>query len=307
MTAPDTPRFVEIDVSKAHLDVALLPEATTFRVPNDDTGWATLIARIAGPTPPTVVLEATGSHHVGVTLALAAAGMPPAVMNPAQTHAVIRSEGQRTKTERIDARLLARFGQQKQPSPSPVLTQNARDLKELVACRDDFTKLLTMEQNRIQVATDRTRHHHQAMIDHLTAERRAIEREIAQLIAADAALTERDRIVQSTPGVGPVLGPDLVKDPEVGFALGIQLIQPFQGFDRHEGGNRKSSLGNQDTQFPIVYAVEQLAQLRTRLGKLHFLGRDRCLRHDRPLPIARTCSSLTMFYHSIPLIQNPIP
>jgi len=202
-----SPRFVGIDVSKAHLDVALLPANTTFRVPNDDDGWAGLIARIAGDTPPTVVLEATGSYHVGVTLALAAAGMPPAVMNPAQTHAFIRSEGQRTKTDRTDARLLARFGQQKAPAPSPVLTQNARDLKELVACRDDFTTLLTMEKNRLHVATERTRRHHQAVIDHLVAARRTVDAEIAQLIAADAALAERDRIVQSVPGIGVVLGP----------------------------------------------------------------------------------------------------
>jgi len=199
--------FVGIDVSKAHLDVALLPADSTFRVANDDDGWADLIARIAGEAPPCVVLEATGSYHVGVTLALAEAGMPAAVMNPEQTHAFIRSEGQRTKTDRTDARLLARFGQQKQPFPSPVLTQNARDLKELVACRDDFTKLLTMEKNRLHVATDRTRTHHQAVVDYLTAERQAVDREIAALIAADAALTERHRIVRSAPGIGVVLGP----------------------------------------------------------------------------------------------------
>lgn len=87
-------RFVGIDVSKAHLDVALLPEQMTFRVANDADGWAELIARITRYSVPTVVLEATGAYHVGVTLALAEAGMAPAVMNLEQTHAFIRSEGQ---------------------------------------------------------------------------------------------------------------------------------------------------------------------------------------------------------------------
>lgn len=210
MTVPHAPRFVGIDVGKAHLDLALLPDATSFRVSNDEAGWAELIARIAGATPPTIVLEATGAYHVGVTLALAEAGMPPAVMNPEQTHAFIRSEGQGTKTDRTDARLLARFGQQKRPVPSPVLTQNARDLKELVACRDDFTKLLTMEKNRRHVATARTRNHHQAMIDALLIQRRAVEREIAHLITADPTLAARNRIVQSMPGIGVVLGPVLL-------------------------------------------------------------------------------------------------
>lgn len=173
MMGSHAPRFVGSDVGKAHLDLALLPDATSFRVRNDEEGWAELIARIAGEQPPTIVLDATGAYHVGVTLALAEAGMPPAVMNPEQPHAFIRSEGQRTTPGRTDARLLARVGQQKQPSPSPVLTHNARELKELVACRDDFTKLLTMEKNRLHVATDRTRNHHQAMIDALLIQRRS--------------------------------------------------------------------------------------------------------------------------------------
>lgn len=75
-------RWVGIDVSKAYLDVAILPEDITLRVPNDDTGWVTLCTRVAADSSPTIVLEATGTYHVGVTLALAAAGMPPAVMNP---------------------------------------------------------------------------------------------------------------------------------------------------------------------------------------------------------------------------------
>lgn len=217
MPFPKSPRWVGIAVSKAQLDVAILPEDTTFRVPNDDAGWATLCARLATEAVPTVVLEATGTYRVGVTLALAAAGLSPAVMNPEQTHAFIRSEGQRTKTDRIDARLLARFAQQKQPPPSPVLTQDAQDLKELVACRDDFTKLLTMQLNRLQVATERTRAHHQAVADHLTAERRAVDHEIAQVIAADPVLVTRNAILQSVPGIGPVLSAVLLAGlPELG-------------------------------------------------------------------------------------------
>ena len=148
----DSSRFVGIDVSKHHLDIAILP-ATIFRVTNDAAGWNDLVDRLDRTTAPCVVLEATGPYHVGVTLALAAAGMPPAVINPARTHAFIRSEGQQTKTDRTDARLLARFAQQKQPSPSLVPCENARHLTDLVSCRDDLTGMLVMEKNRLTVAT----------------------------------------------------------------------------------------------------------------------------------------------------------
>lgn len=108
-----------IDVSKAHLDVAVLPGDTAFRVTNDPSGWEALITRLpATGDPGCVVMEATGSYHVGVLLALADAGMPPAVIDPARAHAFARSEGGRAKTDRHDARMLARFAQQKQPGIS---------------------------------------------------------------------------------------------------------------------------------------------------------------------------------------------
>lgn len=278
---------VGIDVSKAHLDVALLPDATTFRVTNDATGWAALIGRIAGETPPTVVLEATGSYHVGVTLALADAGLPPAVITPEQTHAFIRSEGQRTKTDRTDARLLARFAQQKQPDPSPVLAPDARDLKDLVACRDDFTKLLTMEQNRLGVATDRTRHHHQAVIDHLTAQRRAVEAEIAALIASNAALATRQAILVSAPGIGPVLSAVLLAGlPELGQAnpKGLAALAGVAPHLRQSGtrNGRGAIGGGRVTIRKALYQMAQTAVARNPVVKAHFTH----LRHRMPYKAA---------------------
>ena len=257
---------VGIDVSKAHLDIALLPDDTTFRVSNDAEGWAVLIDRIAAPVAPTIVLEATGSYHVGLILALAEAGMPPAVMNPEQTHAFIRSEGQRTKTDRTDARLLARFGQQKQPIASPVLTQNARDLKELVACRDDFTKLLTMEKNRLHVATERTRDRHQSVIDHLTAERKAVDREIAQLIAADDALARRNAIVRSMPGAGPVLGPILLAGLAELGQPDPKALASLAGVAPHtqQSGKRKGYAVIQGGRTTIRKALYQIAKTAAR-------------------------------------------
>lgn len=136
--------------------------------------------------------------------------MPVTVANPEQTHAFIRSEGQHTRTDRTDATLLARFAQQKQPEPSPVPSPEARQLTELVACRDDFTHLLVMEKNRLHVAIAVTADHHRLVIAHLVAERKLVEQEIAALIAADPALAERTRILQSMPGLGPVLRAVLV-------------------------------------------------------------------------------------------------
>lgn len=273
---PGSARFVGIDVSKATLDVALLPEDTIFRIPNTEAGWIQLIARLTNaPAPPTIVLEATGSYHVGLTLALAEAGMPPAVVNPEQTHAFIRSEGQRTKTDRTDALLLARFGQQKQPAPSPVLSQTARELKDLVACRDDVTKLVTMEKNRLHVATDRTRAHHQALLDALIAEREVIETEIAQLIAATPELVTRNRILRSLPGIGPVLAAVLLAGlPELGQpdAKALASLAGVAPHTQQSGTSKERGhiAGGRVTIRKALYQMATTAVVRNTVIRAHF-------------------------------------
>jgi transposase len=270
-----SPQCIGIDVSKATLDVALLPEQTTFRISNDASGWAELITHIAPAPPPCIVLEATGTYHNGVTAALAAAGVPAAVMNPDHTHAFIRSEGQRTKTDRVDALLLARFAQQKQPAPSPVPSQNARDFKELVACRAEFTKLLTMEQNRRQVATACSRQHHDAVIAALETERLTVEQEIAALIAADPALAARHAIVRSMPGIGPVLAPVLLAGlPELGQGA-PQGLASLAGVAPHtrQSGKGKAHGTIQGGRVAICKALYQMATTaaaRNPVIKAHF-------------------------------------
>ena len=205
MTRPSGPRWVGIDVSKATLDVAILPDEVTFQLTNDATGWEQLVTRGELATVQGIVLEATGSYHLGVTLALAGADHPPAVINPQRTHAFMVSEGMRSKTDRGDARLLARFGQQKQPAPTPVLSENARILRDLVGCRDDLTKHLVMEKNRRGIASAHVRDVHDTMIAFLIQQIAEVDQRIAALIAADAELTARAAVLRSAPGLGPVL------------------------------------------------------------------------------------------------------
>lgn len=266
MTAPDSCQYVGIDVSKATLAVAILPADTTFQVRNDAGGWAMLLARLPADGPLTIVLEATGSYHQGVTLALAGAGQPPAVINPERTSAFTRSEGVRAKTDRGDARLLARFGQQKQPAPSPVITATARTLKELVGCRDDLTKLATMEKNRLHVASAVTAPVHQAVLDTLTAQIRGLDAEIAALLAADEVLAERRRILQSVPGVGPVLSAVLLAGlPELGV-LGAKPIASLAGVAPHprDSGQHRGVRVIRGGRVTICRALYQVAVTATR-------------------------------------------
>lgn len=287
MTASAPSRYVGIDVSKATLDVCLLPEETTFQVANDAPGWRQLLRRLPVDGPLTIVLEATGAYHRGVTLALAGAGHPPAVINPERTHAFIRSEGVRAKTDRIDARLLARFGQQKQPASSPVLPENARILTDLVGCRADLTTRATMEKNRLHVASAHTAPVHQAVLATLTDQIRGLDAEITALLAADEALAERRRILQSVPGVGPVLSAVLLAGlPELGV-LGAKPIASLAGLAPHprDSGTRRATRTIRGGRRAICTALYQVAVTAIRCNRV-VREHDARLRERRPHKVA---------------------
>jgi transposase len=95
--------FVGVDVSKAHLDVAIRPEGGPTRHRNDPAGIAAIVARIGPLAPTLVVVESTGGLEMPVAAALAAAGIPVAVINPRQARDFAKAAGRLAKTDRIDA------------------------------------------------------------------------------------------------------------------------------------------------------------------------------------------------------------
>jgi transposase len=286
MPAPVSSRFVGIDVSKAHLDVAILPDATTFQVANAATGGVGLLARLPDEGPVTIVLEATGSYHRGVPFALAGAGHPPAVINPRRTQAFLVSAGMRSKTDRSDARRLARFGQQKQPPPSPIDTQTARTRKDLVGCRDDFTKTLVMEKNRRTVASASGRALHETTIAFLTQQLARVDQPIAALLAADVELCVRAEVLRSVPGIGPVL---LVRLPELGAAApkALAALAGVAPYARDSGITRGArTIGGGRP--AVCKALYQMAQTATRchpVMRAHYQRRRQRLPH-KPAVIA---------------------
>jgi transposase len=198
--------WVGIDVGKAELTVAMLPGPVVMTVSNDASGWDTLLTRWREQPPRVIVVEATGKYHVGAWVALAEAGLPVAVINPARTHAFARSEGIRTKTDHHDARLLARLAQQQHPHPTTLPRETIRTLQELASCRNVLVKLRVAEENRSQTAMAETVIAvHAAVIAALDAQIATVEQAIRALIATDAELLEHQRILQSTPGIGPVI------------------------------------------------------------------------------------------------------
>jgi transposase len=212
------PCFVGIDVSKAHLDVHVLPSGESFRVGHDDVGFVTLIARVRPLTPTVVVLEATGGYEGTVAAALVGAGLPVAVINPRQIRDFARATGQLAKTDALDARVIALFAEAVRPIARPLPDDQARALGDLVARRRQLVDMLTAEQNRHRLLRDRgLQRDLEAHITWLGAALGRLEADLTTLIRSTPIWREADELLRSVPGVGPVTSCALIADlPELG-------------------------------------------------------------------------------------------
>jgi transposase len=151
--------YAGVDVSKERLEVCVRRDREarvgedTFGVSNDPAGTRTLLARLLEERPALVILEATGGFERPVAAALAAAGLPVAVVNPRQARDFARATGRLAKTDRIDAQILARFAQAVRPAPRPVPEEEAQALAEITARPRQLVGMLTAEKNRLGAAT----------------------------------------------------------------------------------------------------------------------------------------------------------
>lgn len=208
--------YVGIDVSKAQLDVATSDE-TRRTVPNTAAGISALITDLKAAAPALIVLEATGVYHQAVTAALVLAELAVAVVNPRQVRDFARSEGQHAKTDRLDARLLARFAARVQPVPRPLPTAETQELAALVDRRRQLIEMLVAEKNRRASARPSVRPSVEAHIAYLTQAIADADAELEAWIAASPVWRAQETLLRTVPGVGPHLARTLLALlPELG-------------------------------------------------------------------------------------------
>src|SRR3954454_8433055 len=144
--------FVGIDVAKHRLDVHLRPSGASFTINYGEEEVTALIERLVALEPTLIVLEATGGLEVRLAAALAAAGLPVAVVNPRQVRSFARATGRLAKTDRLDAKAIAHFAEAVRPAVRPVADAATRRLQALVARRRQLLEMLVAERNRRQAA-----------------------------------------------------------------------------------------------------------------------------------------------------------
>ena len=232
-------RFVGIDVAKAALDVFVGSAGTAFTVANDEVGIRDLVRQLVPAD--FVILEATGGLETPVASALAAARIAVAIVNPRQVRDFARATGRLAKTDRLDAEVLAHFGEAVRPAARPLADEQAQALEALVTRRRQLVEMLTAEKNRRARAPKVL---HRSIDEHIRwLEKRLLvfDDELGELIRNTPLWRERDELLRSVPGVGKVLSSTLLTQlPELGM-LNRKQIAALAGlapFNRDSGSMR---------------------------------------------------------------------
>jgi transposase len=219
----NTPVFVGIDVSKGQLDIALRPGGI-LSVPNNETGFAQILERLKANPPTLVVLEATGGLEIPLTGTLAAAGVPVVVVNPRQMRDFAKATGKLAKTDTLDAQVLAQFAEVIRPEPRPLPDNQTQRLAALLTRRRQLVEMLTAEKNRLACTRQPIRKNLRAHITWLERALQQADTDITEAIRQSPVWREKDELLRSVPGVGPVLTTTLLANlPELGTLTHKQL------------------------------------------------------------------------------------
>jgi transposase len=236
---PTSRTLVGIDVAKRSLDVYLASEDRSFTVNNDTAGYRQLLKQLPATGSCLVVIEATGGYQSRVVGVLVAAGHQVAVVNPRQVRDFARGLGILAKTDRLDARVIARFGAQTDPRPVEIGSEKQAELRELVTRRRQLVELRTAEQNRLETTrTKVVRKNVRHLVEQLDKQIRQLEEAIGELVQNEPELASKAALLETVPGVGPVTVTSLLVDlPELG-RLDRQQVAALVGvapFNRDSG------------------------------------------------------------------------
>lgn len=290
-----TASVIGLDVGKTWLDGVAGSTGIPHRFANDAAGHQALVSWAISQRAQLVVLEATGGYERAVVTALDAAGIAVSVRNPMQIRRFAQSLGKRAKTDRLDAKLLAHYGERNQPEPTPSTSPQLRTIVGLLARRRQLVKLQTQERNRAKQTDDpfvRT-----LIANHLRFLKTQIETVTTRLttqIRQLPGLGERVRCLKTAPGVSDLTAIRLIAElPELGQRGGTEIaaLVGVAPIDRQSGRQRGVSaiaggraLLRHGLYLPVMTAIRidptlraHYAQLVAR-GKPHKVAVIACLR-----------------------------
>lgn len=308
-----TPVYIlGIDLSKARLDCATLPDGQSLQFANSPAGFAAIIELLAGQRAQgwevLAVVEATGGYEHALVEALCAAGLPIAVVNPKRVRAYAKALGIRAKTDRLDARVIARYGQTVRPRPSE--TRDRLELAELLAYRDQLTgEIVARTQQKRLYTSPALLSRAETALASLRREQRALEREIARMLTERETLEGTAALVLSVFGVGTVAAASLLAFlPELGQLdekeiASLAGLAPMAHDSGQHRGRRHIAEGRSKVRRVLYMAV--VAGLRRNAGLRTVY--DRLIKAGKPGKVAMVACMRKLLVWLNAMVRDGLP
>jgi transposase len=282
--------WVGIDVSKDALDVAVSGRRGVVHLQNNQEGLTVLVEKIRTLAPQLIVMEATGRYELPAAMALKSAGFAVAIVNPRQVRDFARALGQLAKTDRIDARVLARFAEMVRPVARGVPSEAQHAFDVLFSRRHQLVMNLSAERGRLHTASGEMKELILQHIGLLRKQLKVVHRLLDSAIAEDPCWSDRSKLLATVPGIGDVAIATILSDlPELG-RLSRKQIAALVGvapFNRESGLliGKKTAWGGRARLRTVLY-MATLAATRCNPPIRDFY--QRLLTAGRPRKVALT-------------------
>lgn len=282
-----------IDLSTSRLDCATLPDERSFHVPCSPAGFRTIVEHLAERRAEGLevlaAVEATGGYERALVEALLAAELPVAVVNPKRVRAYARGVGILAKTDRLDARVIARYAREVRPRPAVPVSPERRDLDDLLAYRSQLVgEISARSQQKRRYSSTATIDRAETALARLRQEKRDLDREIAGMLEEAEALKKTAAVLLSVCGVGPVVGATLLaylpelgqlSEKEIASLAGLAPVADDSGKRR---GRRHIAEGRAKVRHALYMAVVAALKNNAYLCGVY----QRLIRTGKPVKVA---------------------
>lgn len=253
--------FVGIDVSKERLDIGVGADGEFWQAANDEVGIRETLRRLSAWEPALVVVESTGGLELPLVSELCAGRIPVALVNPGRVREFAKALGLLAKTDKLDAHLLARFGEAAKLSPTLLPDEAVQKLSALMGRRRQLLEMLVAEKNHLLSTRLSLRPGVQAHIAWLQQEIDQLTEQIQKDLQDTPGFRDKDRILRSAKGVGPITSSILLSDlPELGQLdrkkiAALVGVAPFNDDSGRRRGTRRIKGGRTSVRQALYMAT----------------------------------------------------
>lgn len=286
--------YIGIDVSKKYLDICIRSTGEVFRESNEVKAFASIKKTLKGFKKALIVIEATGGYETPIVQYFQKAKFKVAVTNPRQVRNFAKALGMLAKTDKIDAGLIAHFGEAIKPEVTEPATEDEIILNDKNQRRKQVVNMLTMEKNRLGTAGKSIRKSIEKTIEFLNKQLEEVERELTKEVKSNEKWSALDDLLQTVTGVGPVTATTLIAElPELGNVTDKEIaalvgVAPFNKDSGQSTGKRSTWGGRSGPRTALYMAavsasrfnpvIKRFYERLIKKGKLKMVALIACAR-----------------------------